>query len=238
MGGEPVRGTVVIQSTGAASSYAFWFFVQREVVFFFVLFQSSLAGARGGQVVAVLVLGPKPQPLLVLLLWFFGSVLSRATWEEGETGDETLALSRSSAAANICSGYSVRQTFKTRSNAGSVLIEKLNLPELRGPTQEKRRPVCHYLLEMFYREELHRQALPFLNLTDLASLERGCWQHHGATISICGFFSTDFLQQSKGCTQGLQSRTVERNGLYVLIDNTAAHIAGRRHCLGAAKSPS
>lgn len=29
--------------------------------------------------VAVLVLGPKPQPLLVLLLWFFGSVLSRAT---------------------------------------------------------------------------------------------------------------------------------------------------------------
>lgn len=34
MGGEPVQGTVVIQSTGAASSYAFWFFVQREVVFF------------------------------------------------------------------------------------------------------------------------------------------------------------------------------------------------------------
>lgn len=45
------------------------------------LFQSSLAGARGGQVVAVLVLSPKPQPLLVLLLWFFRSVLSRATWE-------------------------------------------------------------------------------------------------------------------------------------------------------------
>lgn len=45
------------------------------------LFQSSLAGARGGQVVAVLVLCPKPQPLLVLLLWFFRSVLSRATWE-------------------------------------------------------------------------------------------------------------------------------------------------------------
>lgn len=66
--------------------------------FFFELIQSSLAGARGGQVVAVLVLGPKPQPLLVLLLWFFGSVLSRATWEEGETGDGTLALSRSSAA--------------------------------------------------------------------------------------------------------------------------------------------
>lgn len=64
--------------------------------------------------VAVLVLGPKPQPLLVLLLWFFGSVLSRATWEEGETGDETLALSRRSAAANICSAYSVGQTFKTR----------------------------------------------------------------------------------------------------------------------------
>lgn len=43
---------------------------------FFKLLQSSLAGARGGQVVAVLVLGPKPQPLLVLLLWFFGSVFS------------------------------------------------------------------------------------------------------------------------------------------------------------------
>lgn len=38
-------------------------------------FQSSLAGARRCQVVAVLILGPKPQPLLVLLLWFFGSVL-------------------------------------------------------------------------------------------------------------------------------------------------------------------
>lgn len=38
-------------------------------------FQSSLAGARRCQVVAVLILGPKPQPLLVLLFWFFGSVL-------------------------------------------------------------------------------------------------------------------------------------------------------------------
>lgn len=47
------------------------FFVQWEVRGF----RSSLAGARGGQVVAVLVLGPKPQPLLVLLLWFFGSLL-------------------------------------------------------------------------------------------------------------------------------------------------------------------
>lgn len=81
---------------------------------FFEPFQSSLAGARRGQVVAVLVLGPKPQPLLVLLLWFFGSVLSRATWEEGETGDETLALLRRSATASICSGCSFRQTFKTR----------------------------------------------------------------------------------------------------------------------------
>lgn len=34
-----------------------------------------LAGASGSQVVTVLVLGPKPQPLLVLLLWFFGSLL-------------------------------------------------------------------------------------------------------------------------------------------------------------------
>lgn len=67
---------------------------------FFKLFQSSLAGARRGQVVAVLVLGPKPQPLLVLLLWFFGSVLSRATWDQEETGDETLAYV-SSAVANI-----------------------------------------------------------------------------------------------------------------------------------------
>lgn len=41
--------------------------------------------------VAVLVLGPKPQPLLVLLLWFFGSVLSRATWDEGEMGDKKVS---------------------------------------------------------------------------------------------------------------------------------------------------
>lgn len=98
--------------------------------------------------------------------------------------------------------------------------------------------MCQFLLEMFYCEELHRQALPFLNLTDLASLEGGCWQHHDATISICGFLSTDFSQQSKGCTQGLQPGAVERNGFYVLADDTIAHVATRRRCLGGAKSPS
>lgn len=142
--------------------------------------------------VAVLVLGPKPQPLLVLLLWFFGSVLSRATWDEGEMGDETLALWCSSAAANICSGY---PTFKTRTNASSVPIEKLHLLEL--DIRKKENIVCRYLLDLFYHEELHRQALPLLNLSDLASLERGCWQDCDATISICGFFSTDFCSKAK-----------------------------------------
>lgn len=36
---------------------------------------SSLTATCRGQMVAVLVLGPKPQPLFVLLLWLFGSVL-------------------------------------------------------------------------------------------------------------------------------------------------------------------
>lgn len=37
--------------------------------------RSSLTTTCRGQMVAVLVLGPKPQPLFVLLLWLFGSVL-------------------------------------------------------------------------------------------------------------------------------------------------------------------
>lgn len=44
--------------------------------------RSSLTATCRGQMVAVLVLGPKPQPLFVLLLWLFGSVLPRATCKE------------------------------------------------------------------------------------------------------------------------------------------------------------
>lgn len=84
--------------------------------------------------VAVLVLGPKPQPLLVLLLWFFGSVLPRATWDREETGEETLAHV-SSAAANICLGS---PTLKRARKASSVLFEEINLAELNGPTSGKR----------------------------------------------------------------------------------------------------
>lgn len=174
----------------------------------FQSFQSSLAGARGGQVVAVLVLGPKPQPLLVLLLWFFGSVLSRATWEETRNRRPNV------------SHLVGRRTFVRvprsgrRRDAGGVLIEKPNLPQLGGPIPEKGEQRVTTYYRCFILEELHRQALPFLNLTDLASLERGCWQGNHATISICGFFSTDFLQQSKGCTLRLQSRTLQRNVFY------------------------
>lgn len=56
-------------------------------------FRSSLAGASRGQVVAVLVLGPKPQPLLVLLLWFFGPLLPRATWDKRENKREMVLKS-------------------------------------------------------------------------------------------------------------------------------------------------
>lgn len=70
-GGE-VTGFVIVvsQNVGAAAASSF-----ALVLCLMGSFQSSLAGARRGQVVTVLVLGPKPQPLLVLLLWFFGSVL-------------------------------------------------------------------------------------------------------------------------------------------------------------------
>lgn len=73
-GGGQLEGVwwvkVVSQSMGAAAASSF-----ALVSGFTGRFQSLLAGARRGQVVAVLVLGPKPQPLLVLLLWLFGSVL-------------------------------------------------------------------------------------------------------------------------------------------------------------------
>lgn len=61
---------VVSQTMGAAAASSF-----ALVSVFTGRLQSLLAGARRGQVVTVLVLGPKPQPLLVLLLWLFGSVL-------------------------------------------------------------------------------------------------------------------------------------------------------------------
>lgn len=70
--------------------------------------------------VAVLVLGPKPQPLLVLLLWFFGSVFSRATWDKGEMGDKMLGLCYSSAATNICSCYPTLKRIKVLSASLSV----------------------------------------------------------------------------------------------------------------------
>lgn len=71
--GEVVGFVIVVgQSMGAAAASSFALVLCSMGS---PWFQSSLAGARRCQVVAVLILGPKPQPLLVLLLWFFGSVL-------------------------------------------------------------------------------------------------------------------------------------------------------------------
>lgn len=74
-----VSGIVVGQDMGAAAASSFALVLCSKGR---LQFQSSLAGARRGQVVTVLVLGPKPQPLLVLFLWFFGSVLPWASWNQ------------------------------------------------------------------------------------------------------------------------------------------------------------
>lgn len=63
---------VVSRSMGEAAVSSF-----AMVSVFTGSFLSLLAGERRGQVVSVLILGPKPQPLLILILfWLFGSVLS------------------------------------------------------------------------------------------------------------------------------------------------------------------